>query len=203
MSVTSLHTAHLQDCLRRMHAGDAVAEDELLRAAGDRLERLARRMLRDFPNVRRCADTDDVFQGAVLRLLRSLRQLDRAPASVRDFLGLAAAHIRRELLDLARRCATAKRRGDVRLDVADSSTGLDPAASVEDRDELDDWRRFHEAVEKLPVQEREVIGLRFYHGWSEADIADLFGITERTVRRRWAAACTRLSDALGGELPGM
>jgi RNA polymerase sigma factor (sigma-70 family) len=201
MSVTSLHTTHLQDCFRRLHAGEAVAENELLRAAGDRLERLARRMLREFPNVRRCADSDDVFQGAVLRLLRSLRQLDTAPASVRDFLGLAAAHIRRELLDLARRCGTAKRRGEVLLDGTDSSTGFDPEASAEDRDELDDWRCFHEAVEKLPVAEREVIGLRFYHGWSETDIAALFGVTERTVRRRWAAGCARLSETLGGQLP--
>lgn len=201
MSAASLHTIQLQDCFRRMHAGDAVAEDELMRAAGDRLERLARRMLRDFPNVRRCADTGDVFQEAMLRLLHSLRQLETAPASVRDFLGLAAAHIRRELLDLARRCGAAKRRGDVPLDVAGSGTGLDPAASADDPDELDDWRRFHEEVEKLPVEEREVIGLRFYHGWNEADIAALFGVTERTVRRRWAAGCARLSEALGGRLP--
>ncbi len=201
MSAGSLHTTRLQDCFRRMRSGDTGAEEELLRAAGDRLERLARRMLRDFPNVRRCADTSDVFQEAVMRLLHSLRQLDTAPASVRDFLGLAAAHIRRELLDLARRCGSAKRRGDVPLDLAGSSAGIEPAASVEDRDELDDWRRFHEEVEKLPVEEREVIGLRFYHGWAEADIAALFGITERTVRRRWAAGCARLSQALGGQLP--
>jgi RNA polymerase sigma-70 factor (ECF subfamily) len=96
-----------------MHAGDASAEEELLRAAGDRLERLAKRMLRSFAKVRRCADTSDVFQEAVMRLLRSLRQFDRAPTSVRDFLGLAAIHIRRELLNLARRCGAAKRRGDV------------------------------------------------------------------------------------------
>jgi DNA-directed RNA polymerase specialized sigma24 family protein len=58
-----------------MHAGDSAAEEELLRAAGSRLERLARRTLRNLPNVRRCADTSDVFQEAVLRLLASLRQL--------------------------------------------------------------------------------------------------------------------------------
>jgi RNA polymerase sigma factor (sigma-70 family) len=184
-----------------MRAGDRTAEEELLRAAGVQLERLARRMLRDFPNVRRCADTSDVFQEAVMRLLRSFRELDTAPASVRDFLGLAAIHIRRELLNLARRCGAAKRRGDVPLDEAGSDAEIDPTASAESVDELDDWRRFHEEVEKLPLEEREVIGLRFYHDWSEADIAELFGVTERTVRRRWAAGCARLSEALGGKLP--
>jgi RNA polymerase sigma factor (sigma-70 family) len=201
MPSPSLHTTHLQDCFQRMRAGDRSAEEELLRAAGARLEALARRMLRGFPIVRRLADTGDVFQESVLRLLRSLRQLDRAPGSVREFLGLAATHIRRELVDLARRCRADKRRGDVPLDAAGSGPGIDPTASAEDADDLDNWRRFHEEVEKLPVEEREVINLRFYHGWSLADIASLFGVSERSVRRRWAAGCVRLSEALGDQMP--
>jgi RNA polymerase sigma-70 factor (ECF subfamily) len=197
----SLRTTHLNDCLRRLRAGDADAPGELLRASGERLERLARRMLREFPNVRRCADTGDVFQESALRLLHSLRRLETAPASVREFLGLAAAHIRRELLDLARRCGAAKPRGDVPLPADGESGSFDPPAPEDDPDELERWRRFHEEVEKLPAEEREVIGLRFYHGWGEAEIAGLFGVTERTVRRRWASACARLADALGDELP--
>lgn len=197
----SLQTLQLQDWFRRMQAGDAAASEELLRAAGDRLERLARRMLRQFPNVRRCADTNDVFQEAILRLLRSLRQLETTPTSVRDFLGLAAAHIRRELLDLARRCGTQKRRGDIPLVHGENRECIDLPAPEDDPDELELWRRFHEEVEQLPVEEREVIGLRFYHGWSDADIAALFGVTDRTVRRRWASGCARLAEALGGELP--
>ncbi|HEY7315030.1 MAG TPA: sigma-70 family RNA polymerase sigma factor [Gemmataceae bacterium] len=199
MSDPSLHTVHLHDWFRRMRAGDSAASEELLRATGDRLERLARRMLRQFPNVRRLADTGDVCQEAVVRLLRSLRQLDPPPANVRDYLGLAAAHIRRELLDLARRGGTAKRHGDVPLQGVEEY--CEPAATPDDPDELERWRRFHEEVEKLPVEVREVVGLRFYHGWPEAEIAELFGVTERTVRRRWASGCARLAAALGGELP--
>jgi RNA polymerase sigma-70 factor (ECF subfamily) len=201
MPDASLHTVRLQEWFRRMHAGDLAASDELLRAVGDRLERLARRMLRAFPNVRRWADTGDVFQEAVVRLLRSLKQLDPPPASVRDFLSLAAAHIRRELLDLARRGGTAKRRGDVPLDGGGANAAYDPAAPEDDPDQLDRWRCFHEEVEKLPIEQREVISMRFYHGWGEAEIASLFGVTERTVRRRWAAGCARLAEALGGNLP--
>ena len=201
MPDASLQTLQLRDWFRRMQIGDAAATEELLRAAGDRLERLARRMLRQFPNVRRYADTSDVFQESVLRLLHSLRQMDSMPNSVCDFLGLAAAHIRRELLDLARRCGAQKRRGDVPLAIGESGEQFEPPAAADDPDELDLWRRFHEAVEKLPVEEREVVSLRFYHGWSDADIAALFGVTDRTVRRRWAAGCARLSEALGGELP--
>ena len=34
-------------------------------------------------------------------------------------------------------------------------------------------------------------------------MAELFNVDERTVRRRWAAACALLAERLGGELPGM
>jgi hypothetical protein len=74
MPTATLYPVHLQYCLRRMHAGDSATEEELLRAAGNRLERLARRTLCTLPNVRLCADTSDVFQEAVLRLLGSLPQ---------------------------------------------------------------------------------------------------------------------------------
>jgi RNA polymerase sigma-70 factor (ECF subfamily) len=66
---------------------------------------------------------------------------------------------------------------------------------------LERWTAFHEAVERLPAEEREVVGLVFYHGWAKVQIAELFGVDERTVRRWWRSACVRLNEALGGELP--
>ena len=94
------NTLHLHRWVDRLHAGDSTAGDELLRAVAFRLEGLARRMLRGHPAVRRWADTDDVLQNALLRLLRALRTV--RPDSMRSFYGLAAEQIRRELLDLAR-----------------------------------------------------------------------------------------------------
>jgi RNA polymerase sigma factor (sigma-70 family) len=198
MSDSSLRTVWLHDCIRRMRAGDRSASDELLRVTGDRLENLARRMLRDFHKVRRLADTGDVYQEAVVRLLHSLGQLDPPPASVRDFLGLAVTHIRRELLDLARRSSAAKRRGDERLGSAEP---IDTAEG--DDDKLDLWCRFHEEVGRLPAEEREVVGLTFYHGWTQVEIAELMNVDERTVRRRWHTGCLKLTEALAGELPSL
>src|SRR2546430_13327611 len=94
-------TPHLRHGLGRVRAGDAAARDELLRACWGRLERLARKMLVRFPDVRRVTETGDVLQSALIRLLRALEKLD--VPSTRDFFGLAAEQMRRELLDLARR----------------------------------------------------------------------------------------------------
>jgi RNA polymerase sigma factor (sigma-70 family) len=56
-------------------------------------------------------------------------------------------------------------------------------------------------VECLPAEEREVVGLVFYHGWTQAKVAELFQVSERTVGRRWHSACLRLQQLLNSQLP--
>jgi RNA polymerase sigma-70 factor (ECF subfamily) len=204
MDHASLHTAQLHGWLDRVHAGDRAAREELLRSVGNRLERLAHKMLGRFPTVRHWADTSDVLQSAVLRLLRALDAV--RPSSVRDFFGLAAEQMRRELLDLARQAARARRAGMQPLETPEDGQlppALDALATSEDLDELELWQRFHETVQALPTQEREVVSLVYYHGWSQPQVAELFGVNERTVRRRWRAGCLHLQERLGGRFPGM
>ena len=57
----------------RLRAGDAAAREELIRTSLGRLERLARKMLRRFPTVKRWEDTGDVLQLALIRLDCALR----------------------------------------------------------------------------------------------------------------------------------
>jgi RNA polymerase sigma factor (sigma-70 family) len=204
MADSSLHSTQLHRCLTRLRAGDQAAADELLRSVCDRLERLARKMLRAFPNVRRWADTDDVLQNAVVRLLRTLQQLQ--PASMRDFYGLAAEHIRRELLDLARHFGGPHGLGANHASLPPGE-GAAPApegvAPTDEPGELEQWQRFHEAILRLPAEEREVVSLLYYHGWSTVQVAELLQINERTIRRRWRSGCLRLEKLLHGRLPGL
>lgn len=198
----SFNSVRLQNYLDRWQAGDTAAADELLRATIARLEKLARRMARTFPNLRSHADTGDVLQNSVIRLLRTLRRL--RPRTTRDYFNLAAVHIRRELIDLARRT---KGKGCVPLGGPGDSSSSDhhaPPAEPEadSRGDFDLWVRFHEAVDELPAEEREVVGLVFYHGWTQVRIAELFGVDERTIRRRWSSACQRLREIVGGDLLG-
>ncbi len=196
----SVDTFHLRRWLDRIGAGDLAARDELLRAACGRLERLAHKMVRRFPGVRRWADTGDVLQGALLRLLRALREV--RPADTRAFFGLAAEQMRRELLDLARHFYGPHGAG-AHHDSVPAPGGLpgparEPADERDDPDDLEKWCQFHREVERLPADEREVVGLIYYHGWTQAQVAELLRIGERTVRRRWEAALVRLHQALNG-----
>jgi RNA polymerase sigma-70 factor (ECF subfamily) len=198
MSDSSLHTTQLRRWVEHLRAGDLSAREEMLRAVHTRLERLARKMLRRFPDVGRWEETGDLLQNAILRLLRALEEV--APTSVRDFFGLAAEQMRRELLDLARRYQTRRAAGPshaARAEGSDSGMpGPDPPTPVDDPDELEKWCAFHEAVGRLPAEQREVVGLTYYHGWTQAEVAEQLGISKRTVQRHWSAALLTLHELL-------
>ena len=57
-------------------------------------------MLKGYPGVARWEQTDDVAQNALIRMDRALRAIPRR--RLPDFSRLAAAQVRRELIDLAR-----------------------------------------------------------------------------------------------------
>jgi RNA polymerase sigma factor (sigma-70 family) len=113
--------------------------------------------------------------------------------------------MRRELLDLARHYG-ARRRGMPQALPAAGEDSEAPGAEPADRDadpaDLEKWCAFHQQVEQLPAEEREVVGLIFYHGWKQADVAQLFGVSERTVRRRWEAALVKLHQVLQSDQSG-
>jgi RNA polymerase sigma factor (sigma-70 family) len=175
----------------RLAKGDRDALGECLQATSVRLSRLARQMLTDFPTVRRWADTDDVLQNTLMRLYRVLKQW--TPDSREDFFQMAATQMRRALLDLARfycRREKAGLRGPG--DPVD-----DVPEQVESSSEMRRWQSFHEAVERLPAQEREVVALQYYHDWPVRQIAEFLKISERTVIRRWQAALWKIAKECG------
>jgi RNA polymerase sigma-70 factor (ECF subfamily) len=189
-------TAQLMLWLDRARAGDAAAYEEALRHVGGRLQRLTRKLLQDFPGVRRWEQTDDVLQNATLRLLRALR--DVRPASTRKFFGLASLQIRRELLDLTKHYYGPEGAGAHHASRAGGSQPgpPEPPDASADPARLAQWREVHEQVDRLPPDEREAFELLYYQGLSQAEAADLLGVSVRTVQRRWQSALLLLHDLL-------
>jgi RNA polymerase sigma-70 factor (ECF subfamily) len=203
MTDTPSLTAQLDGWWQRMQAGDASARNELLEHVCDRLRRLTRKMLKGFPGVKRYAETDDVLQNVLLRLLRALE--DVRPTSTREFLGLAAAQVRRELIDLARHFFGPQGAGAHQASSAGESTARppEPADATFDPSALAEWREFHEQVGRLPEDEREAVDLLYYQGLAQADAAALLNVSVRTLQRRWQGAQLKLHEALKGGLPGL
>lgn len=168
--------------LQAWRNGDEEALGKLIDLVYSELYQLAR--LR-FVNER----TDHTLQPTALinelymRLLgeQSLVWQDRA-----HFLGVAAHMMRRILIDHARK-QRAARRGDGVRDL----TLENVIFSGGDSDGLVDLLALDEALTQLgetdEVQAR-VVELRYFAGLTVEETAEVLGVTDRTVKRKWAAA---------------
>lgn len=186
----------LQSLVDAIRAGEPGARELLLDHACDRLLVLTRRMFHGRPGIRRWEQTDDVFQNAMVRLHRALQTTEIQ--SVRHFLNLAAVQIRRELTDLGRKHFGPRGIGlnhHTDHQPSDERGGTLHAIEAEPTDVVE-WTRFHESVEGLPADEREVFGMLYYEGVSQQDAATILGCSVRTVRRRWNDAKIRLHGIL-------
>ncbi len=197
-------TRQIQGWIDRLRGGDESAREELFKCAYGRLTQLTRKMLRGYGRVRRWEETDDVMQNAALRLYRSLA--DVKPATVADFFRLAALNVRRELLDLAKHYYGPQGHGAnyQTQGAADTSAParLEPTQAGDDTpDQLALWTEFHRRAGELPEEERDVFGLLWYQGLTQAEAAEVLGVSERTVKRWWQSARLKLHEALGGQLP--
>jgi DNA-directed RNA polymerase specialized sigma24 family protein len=64
---------------------------------------------------------------------------------------------------------------------------------------LTEWTAFHEAVQRLPDDERDVFDLHWYQGLDQKVVAGILGVTDRTVKNRWRNAKLRLRQMLAEE----
>lgn len=188
--------AHLTGFVNLALDGDPAAKELLLHHACDRLLRLTRKMFHSRPDLRRWMQTDDVFQNSLIRLHRALAAVE--VTSVRHFFNLATVQIRRELIDLGRLYYGPYglgRNHHTDHQAADEKGGaLHQVAEAPGN--LAEWTEFHERVERLPEEDREVVDLLFYEGVSQEEAADLLGCSVRTIRRRWQDARFRLYEGL-------
>jgi len=203
MSEQPGNTTIIQGLLDRLAGGDESARDELTKHSMERLRRLARKMLRDNPAVRRWDETDDVFQNALIRLNRALKT--ERPESTRRFIGLAATQIRRELIDLWRHHYGPQ--GDGAHHASDpgqlDSRGIARPLYDKGNEACDatEQAAMNEAVASLPEELREVFEKSFYFGMTQEEIANDIKASVRTVKRRWRDAKLELQQVLDGGDP--
>jgi RNA polymerase sigma factor (TIGR02999 family) len=175
--------------LSRMQAGDDEARNALFAAAYSELHRLAQLRLRQGGrNV--VLDTTALVHESYLRFLNvgELRAQDR-----QGFFAYASQVMRSVIVNSVRDRMREKRGGGWMA--VTLSTQI--AASVPEGDET--ILKVHEALSLLEqAQPRlaQVAEMRYFGGYSEAEIAETLGVTERTVQRDWEKARGILAAAL-------
>jgi RNA polymerase sigma factor (TIGR02999 family) len=179
------------EILRRASAGERAALDQVFPLVYDQLRRLARRRLAGQP-AGHTVTTTVLIHEVYLRLVdqREARFEDRA-----RFFAYAASVMRAVLVDEARARTAGKRGGGwtpVELDERD--------LPVDAQAEL--VLAVHEALAQLAGEDgrlAQLVECRFFGGLSDEDVAQVLGVTDRTVRRDWVKARTWLHSRLTGE----
>jgi RNA polymerase sigma factor (TIGR02999 family) len=174
-------THDVTQVLREWRDGDRQAAERLFPLVYDELRHLARNYLRRERENHTLQPTALVHE-AYLRLVDQT-----SPAAVENrlhFFGIAARLMRQILVDHARGHKAEKRGGAAqRLSLED--VHVLPDQSAADLLDLDEAMKRLEALDERKCR---VVDLRFFAGLKEAEIAEILGVTEKTVRRDWQFA---------------
>jgi len=181
--------ADITTLLDRMQSGDDEARDQLFAVAYADLRRLARARLRDGGR-NTLLDTTSLVHESYLKFLGvgELRVEDR-----KAFFGYASRVMRSVIIDSARE-RLAERRGGNAPQLTLSTELLSNVPS-----DADVILKVHEALEVLAQADArlaQVVEMRYFGGYSEREIAETLGVTERTVQRDWEKARMILEASL-------
>ena len=135
-------------------------------------------------------ETTGLVNEAYLRVdgAAALRQ-----ASPHKFLAYAARIMRSVVIDMVRERQAQRRGGDLQA-VTLNTAVIDGVPAAEDTP-----LRVDEALSALAQLEprlSEVVEMRYFGGFTEAEIAAALGVTDRTVRRDWLKASALLRSML-------
>jgi RNA polymerase sigma factor (TIGR02999 family) len=175
--------------LQAAGGGERQALDRLLPLVYDELRRLARRQL-DRERAGHTLGATALVHEAYVKLAGggTCGAVDRA-----HFLAIAARAMRQVLVDYARRRTRVKRGGGW-----ERTTLGDGDAAVEFRPE--EMLALDQALDELDPRQREIVEYRFFAGMEEREIAEVLGVSERTVRRDWVKARAWLYRSLYPEV---
>jgi RNA polymerase sigma factor (TIGR02999 family) len=156
------------------------ADGELLAEAYDQLRAIARaRLAHEAPG--HSLQATELVHEAYLKLRGNLSARDADHAR---FFHMAAEAMRRILIDHARTKGRVKRGGGAKrcaADVAELAADQDP----------DEILALDEAIHRLEQREPDsarIVKLRFFAGLTVPEVAEITGMSERTVKREWQYA---------------
>ena len=181
--MTTKHT-NTQILLQDWRNGDMRARDQLFNRLYTELQQVSAALLRSENNS--SLSTGDLVNEAAIRLL----QIDKVEWADRThFLALSARMMRRILVDHARRKQTAKRAHHKVTLV----TRFEGGRQSMDLDALDKALIRLKAIDE---DKANIVELRYFGGMHLAEIGEVMGTSESTVKRQWQVARAWLKDAL-------
>ena len=184
-SRSSMRNTEITLILRRLSDGDRSALDELIPAVYEQMKGIALNANRQ-EAVEYHSPTELVHE-AYLRLLGS-EKLQWQSRS--HFFGACATVIRRILVDQARKRNADKREGQR------TKIGLDANLAENQQIDLLDLELALEKLATLAPRQVKLVELRYFGGLTEAEAAEVLGVSRRTVAGDWSMAKAWLRSQL-------
>jgi RNA polymerase sigma-70 factor, ECF subfamily len=186
MRIVDVHTLADEELMELVHDGEVRAFEVIFDRHASVAFSLAYRMCG------RPAMAEDIVQEAFLSLWRSAAAYDASRGSVRTWV---LSVVRNRAIDAFRR-EGAKAASDV------AEPGLAeriPAPELTDREveRRDDARQVRDALNGLPPDQRQVIELAYFGGFSHTQIAEMLKLPAGTVKGRMRLGLSKLRFTLG------
>jgi RNA polymerase sigma factor (TIGR02999 family) len=172
--------------------GEASAARALFGALYDELHRLAKRELGKRDGLVSVGPTT-LLHLAYIEM--AAREGPAFPDRAR-FLGYAARVMRGLIIDHARRRFAQKRGGQFEI----TAIRTDLAVNLVDDRELSRIGAALDELGKMEPDLAEIVDLKFFCGFSFAEIAELQGVVERTIQRKWEKARIYLHRSIRADL---
>jgi RNA polymerase sigma factor (TIGR02999 family) len=171
----------ISDLIRRVNAVEPGAQDALFSAAYGELRKLARSRLCDGGR-NTVLDTTSLVHESYLRFINGgqLRSDDR-----RASFAYASKVMRSVIIDSVRERQAERRGGDLQRMTLNTQIADNLPAGE------DELLKVNEALDALAQAEprlAKVVEMRYFGGYTEAEIGEALELTERTVRRDWDKA---------------
>lgn len=184
--------------LHEASAGNRTAFDQLVPLVYDELHRIASNRIRAEPVGHTLTPTALVHE-AYLQLVAQ----DRAQWHSRaHFFAVAAQAMRRVLINYAKMKDRLKRGGGTIPIDLDAAEAMGATAVGFSDDQAEDLLTLDAALHELRAFNPEgaaIVEYRFFGGLQFREIAEVSGVSEVTVRRRWTTARAWLRRALGAD----
>jgi RNA polymerase sigma factor (TIGR02999 family) len=186
-------TSSLTSLFEAAERGDKTVSDELFGALYNELHRLARCQI---------AHQVPMSIGATTLLHQAyIEMAGRNGASFPDqarFMGYASRVMRGLIIDHARSRSAQKRGGQFHI----TSSVVEAIEQPADPLELEQLGTALDELEEVDASLAEVVDMKFFCGFTFAEIAGMKNVSERTVQRQWEKARIYLHRKLSMELEG-
>lgn len=180
VSASSIDSAFDARLVAELAAGDAKAAGKLFDRYGGLVYNLSARILKD------AAEAEEVVQELFVRVWREAAKFDPARGEVKSYL-----------VQMARSMAIDRLRSQASRAKREEAYALEAAEGNPSSSQTEQGRLVRQALSLLPEDERNILAAAYFEGYTQAELAERFGLPLGTVKSKVRQGMQKMKKQLG------